>query len=80
MWTHNFQNITFHDEFIIDGVNLGSAVTVGSGVLVGDLYDAAKTEGKIVVGGTSASIAQSGGYVQGAGHAYLSPALGLAVI
>lgn len=78
LWTHNFKNITFNDEFIINGVNYGSAVTVGSGVGVRTLYDAAKVQGKVVVGGGSVSISQSGGYVQGAGHAILSPLLGLA--
>jgi len=78
LWTRYFQNVTFHDSFKISGINHGSAVTVGSGVGLHDLYVLAKAQGKIFVGGTAASVVASGGYVQGAGHSALSPLLGLA--
>lgn len=56
---------------------MGSAVTVGSGVQFHTIYEAAKAKGKIVVGGTGASIVAAGGYLQGAGHSYISPLHGL---
>ncbi|KAF8527012.1 FAD-binding domain-containing protein [Hysterangium stoloniferum] len=78
IWTRHLLNVTFHDSFTIDGVDQGSAVTVGSGVGLFTLYGLAKEHGKIFVGGTTASVVPSGGYVQGAGHSTLSPMLGLA--
>ena len=53
-------------------------MTVGSGVGLQMLYDAAKGQGRIYVGGTAADVAPAGGYIQGAGHSALSPLLGLA--
>lgn len=57
---------------------MGSAVTVGSGVPLNMLYQAAKANGKTFVGGSAATVAAAGGYVQGAGHSALSPKYGLA--
>ncbi|KAF8577488.1 FAD-binding domain-containing protein [Ramaria rubella] len=78
LWTRQFQNITFHDSFDVGGEDLGSAVTVGSGVGLHTLYQAAKAQGKIFVGGTAATVVAAGGYVQGAGHSALGPTFGLA--
>ncbi|KAF8577474.1 FAD-binding domain-containing protein [Ramaria rubella] len=78
LWTRNFQNITFHDSFAVGGENMGPAVNVGSGVGLHTLYQAAKTQGKIFVGGTAATVVAAGGYVQGAGHSALAPTFGLA--
>ncbi|KAK0457758.1 FAD-binding domain-containing protein [Desarmillaria tabescens] len=76
--THKFQNITFTENFTVSERNEGSAVTVGSGVPLNTLYQAAKEQGKIVVGGDAATVVAAGGYVQGGGHSALSPLLGLA--
>ena len=57
--------------------NLGSAVTVGSGVPLNTLYQASKAQGKVFVGGTAATVVPAGGYFQGAGHSALSPTFGL---
>ncbi|KAK0476680.1 FAD-binding domain-containing protein [Armillaria novae-zelandiae] len=76
--THKFQNITFAENFTVKGHNEGSAVTVGSGVPLNALYQAAKEQGKILVGGTAATVVAAGGYIQGGGHSALSPLLGLA--
>ncbi|KAK0444270.1 FAD-binding domain-containing protein [Desarmillaria tabescens] len=76
--THKFQNITFAENFTVGGYNEGSAVTVGSGVPLNTLYQAAKEQGKIFVGGVAATVVAAGGYVQGGGHSALSPLLGLA--
>ncbi|KAK0225640.1 FAD-binding domain-containing protein [Armillaria fumosa] len=76
--THKFQNITFAENFTVSGHNEGSAVTVGSGVPLNALYQAAKEQGKILVGGVAATVVAAGGYIQGGGHSALSPLLGLA--
>ena len=41
LWTHQLQNITFSDSFIIGGKDQGSVATVGSGVPANQLYVAA---------------------------------------
>ncbi|PBK71142.1 FAD-binding domain-containing protein [Armillaria solidipes] len=76
--THKFQNITFAENFTVSGHNGGSAVTVGSGVPLNTLYQAAKEQGKILVGAVAATVVAAGGYIQGGGHSALSPLLGLA--
>ncbi|KAK0431075.1 FAD-binding domain-containing protein [Armillaria borealis] len=76
--THKFQNITFSENFTVSGHSGGSAVTVGSGVPFNTLYQAAKEQGKILVGAASATVAAAGGYFQGGGHSALAPLLGLA--
>ncbi|SJL12448.1 related to isoamyl alcohol oxidase [Armillaria ostoyae] len=76
--THKFQNITFSENFTVSGHNGGSAVTVGSGVPFNTLYQAAKEQGKILVGAASATVVAAGGYFQGGGHSALAPLLGLA--
>lgn len=78
IFTHALQDIQFHDSFKVRGKDLGSAVTVGSGVPLNTLYQASKAQGKIFVGGTAATVVAAGGYVQGGGHSALSPTFGLA--
>ncbi|KAF7377489.1 FAD-binding domain-containing protein [Mycena sanguinolenta] len=65
--THKFQNISF----------AGSTMTVGSGVYAQTVYEQGKANGKIAVGAVAATVCLGGGWVQGAGHSALSPALGL---
>lgn len=69
--------MTFTDNFVVGGKSLGPAVTVQSGVALNTLYTTAKAQGRFVVGGTAATVAPAGGYVQGAGHSAMSPLLGL---
>ncbi|KAJ7453665.1 FAD-binding domain-containing protein [Mycena galericulata] len=76
--TTNLQNISFSDTFFIGTRNMGSAVTVGSGVRAQTLYQQGKANGKVVVSGSAATVCTAGGYVQGAGHSALSPTFGLA--
>ncbi|KAI0064475.1 FAD-binding domain-containing protein [Artomyces pyxidatus] len=78
LWTQFLKDISFTDSFTVEELNLGSAVTVGSGVGLQALYDACKAQGKMVVGGSAATVSAGGGYVQGAGHSAFSPLLGLA--
>ncbi|KAJ7878054.1 FAD-binding domain-containing protein [Mycena leptocephala] len=75
--TSNFKNISFSDSFFIGSKNIGSVVTMGSGVYSHTLYEKGKAAGKIAVGGAAATVANAGGYVQGAGHSALSPTFGL---
>lgn len=77
IWTQSLQNTTFTDSFLINGENKGSAVTVGPGVPLNRVYAESKKLGKFVVGGTAASVAPAGGYVQGGGHSAFSPIYGL---
>ncbi len=54
-------------------------MTVGSGVPLNMLYQAAKGRAKMVCAGFASTVVASGGYIQGGGHSPYSPALGLAV-
>jgi len=56
----------------------GTAVTVGSGVNLSQMYNATGAKGKIFVGGTAPTVVAAGGYVQGGGHSALGPLYGLA--
>ncbi|KAI0044755.1 FAD-binding domain-containing protein [Auriscalpium vulgare] len=78
LWTQYLKNINFTDSFVVGGVDQGSAVTVGSGAGLQAICAAMKAVGKIVVGGSAATVAAAGGYIQGAGHSVLSPIYGLA--
>ncbi|KAN0105124.1 FAD-binding domain containing protein [Russula decolorans] len=78
LWTAYFKNITFKEQFIVDGSDHGPVVTVGSGVGLKTIYAAAKARGKMFVGGTAATVSPAGGYIQGAGHSAFSPIYGLA--
>ncbi|KAF8882086.1 hypothetical protein BD779DRAFT_943357 [Infundibulicybe gibba] len=76
--THKLQSIQFTDDFRVGGKSKGTAVTVGSGVGLSTIYEAAKSKGKIIVGGAAATVVAAGGYVQAGGHSSLSPTFGLA--
>ena len=62
---------------MVGGKNLGSAVTLGSGIPLRMMYELTKAQGKITVGGSTATVVPAGGYVQGGGHSALSPTFGL---
>ncbi|KAJ7773959.1 FAD-binding domain-containing protein [Mycena metata] len=76
--TAGLQNISMTDAFFVGTRNMGSAVTIGSGVHTQTLYQKTKANGKIVIAPTAATVCPAGGYVQGAGHSALSPLFGLA--
>ncbi|KAJ7472382.1 FAD-binding domain-containing protein [Mycena galericulata] len=75
--TTHLQNISFTDTFFVGTQNMGSAVTVGSGVRAQTLYQEGKANGKAVVSAGAATVCTAGGYLQGAGHSALSPTFGL---
>ncbi|KAJ6618130.1 hypothetical protein B0H10DRAFT_2378486 [Mycena sp. CBHHK59/15] len=76
--TAKFQNLSVTDAFFVGTQNMGSAATVGSGVHSQIVYQQAKANGKIAVGGTAATVCAAGGYIQGAGHSAVAPTFGLA--
>ncbi|KAJ5480647.1 hypothetical protein N7530_006156 [Penicillium desertorum] len=57
----------------------GPAVTVGAGVLTGELYDAGAADGYTVVGGSCSTVGVAGGWMQGGGYGIMSPLYGLGV-
>ncbi|GKZ60348.1 hypothetical protein AnigIFM49718_006690 [Aspergillus niger] len=87
--TNRLKDITFHDDFVPSQGDLGMdnpnasgvpAVTIGAGVMVGELYAAAAARGLIVVAGECSTVGVAGGYLQGGGvSTVLSPMYGLAV-
>jgi FAD/FMN-containing dehydrogenase len=54
-----------------------SAVTIGAGVSLQELYPAAGKQGKTVVVGVSHTVGAAGGYIQGGGHSFLGPWKGM---
>ncbi|KAE8381537.1 chanoclavine-I synthase oxidoreductase protein [Aspergillus bertholletiae] len=80
--THGLQGIQYHDDFQPDGSTtpLGSAVTVGAGVQLRDLYRGGSQEGYAVVGGECPTVGAAGGFLQGGGvSSFMSHTWGLAV-
>ncbi|KAL4806168.1 chanoclavine-I synthase oxidoreductase protein [Aspergillus unguis] len=67
--THRLQEVTFHDAFVPHGSNgsLGRAVSVGAGVVMGELYRRCALQGVTVVGGDCPTVGAAGGYLQGGG-------------
>ncbi|KAF3403543.1 putative FAD-linked oxidoreductase [Penicillium rolfsii] len=55
----------------------GPAVTVGAGVMTGELYSAAAQGAYTVVGGSCSTVGIAGGWMQGGGYGILSPSRGL---
>ncbi|KAJ7354414.1 FAD-binding domain-containing protein [Mycena albidolilacea] len=72
-----FQNVSSTDDFYVGGENMGSAVTIGSGVHANTIYQHNKGQGKFSVVAAAETVAPAGGQIQGGGHSPLSPAYGL---
>ncbi|KAK2463986.1 hypothetical protein APHAL10511_004037 [Amanita phalloides] len=84
IWTHYLKDITYNDNFVPEGGPYGKsykAITLGSGVQWHEAYAAAKSHGRIVVGGVSqgGTVGAAGGWIQGGGHSALSSTYGLGV-
>ncbi|UNI22232.1 hypothetical protein JDV02_008139 [Purpureocillium takamizusanense] len=81
VWVHHMNGIDFHEgSFKLAGsgrVLGGSAVTVGGGTAMYDIYTATDAYNQTIVGGGAKSVAV-GGYISGGGHSTLSPRYGLA--
>ncbi|EFR02907.1 oxidoreductase [Nannizzia gypsea CBS 118893] len=80
--THRLQEIHFHTNLRLNGSNasLGPAVTVGAGVMMGNLYSQAARNGYMVLGGDCPTVGVVGGFLQGGGVSdFLSLNQGLGV-
>jgi hypothetical protein len=73
--TNRMKDIQLSDNFKPAGApkhkSEGSAVTIGAGVSLQELYPAAGKQGKTVVAGVSHTVGAAGGYIQGGGHSFL---------
>lgn len=81
VYTHHLKGIVHHRAFIPDGLSSskGQAVTVGAGVMLGDLYKQGATGGYSIVGGECATVGAAGGFLLGGGLSPLAQTNGLAV-
>jgi FAD/FMN-containing dehydrogenase len=81
--THRMKEITYHHDFTPIGSiasGEGPAVTVGAGVMLGDLYAQGSHDGYTVVGGECPTVGAAGGFILGGGvSSILSHTRGLAV-
>lgn len=79
LWMHNFKEVKFiKNYFAFHNSYRGSAVKVGAGWQLGDLYKEANKNGVVVLGGECAGVGFAGGFIQGGGHGPLSSIYGLA--
>ncbi|KAK4161375.1 hypothetical protein QBC43DRAFT_243812 [Cladorrhinum sp. PSN259] len=76
IWTHNLKDIKYIKSYKTPSYS-GSALTLGAGVQVGELYAAANKYGVTAVGGECAGVGVAGGYTAGGGHSPLSSKFGL---
>ncbi|XP_024368149.1 uncharacterized FAD-linked oxidoreductase ARB_02478 [Physcomitrium patens] len=78
IWMHKWKNITIDESFVSCGGERGNPVVkVDGGVAWGEVYDALKGTGWIVLGGMSLTVSATGGFIQGGGHGALGPSFGL---
>ncbi|KAK4097890.1 FAD-binding domain-containing protein [Parathielavia hyrcaniae] len=76
IWTHNLKTIKFKKSVCTPSYS-GSALELGAGVQVGELYAAADQYGVTAVGGECKGVGVAGGYSAGGGHSPLSGKFGL---
>ncbi|PHH77115.1 hypothetical protein CDD82_3662 [Ophiocordyceps australis] len=81
--TNRLKDITFDSTFVPAGANYShhgavSAVTVGAGVSLKELYTAAGSRNMTLVAGLAHTVALAGGYIQGGGHSPLGTWKGMA--
>ena len=80
--TYKLKDMNFTTNFIPSGASAshgaGSAVTIGAGVQLKELYDAAAKNNVSVVAGASHTVGAAGGYIQGGGHSPLGNWKGMA--
>ena len=77
IWVRHLTGIQYHESFTVGDKKAGSAVTVGGGTEMYDIYAATAKHNQTVVGGGAKSVAV-GGYITGGGHSSLSSRCGLA--
>ncbi|KAH8916796.1 FAD-binding domain-containing protein [Atractiella rhizophila] len=83
IWTHYIQGMEWIDSFTPANAPSGtgglSAVRIGAGVVIEDIYEAAAAKGLQVVAGMAHTVCAAGGFLQGGGHSILGPKYGLAI-
>lgn len=78
------KSMAFTNRFVPEGAagstseSFGSAVTIGAGVQLKELYVAATKHNVTVVAGLARTIGAAGGYIQGGGHSPLGNWKGMA--
>lgn len=79
VWTHNLKDIEFLPDYKTSGGSYrGTALKVGAGVTVREVYEAAHRYGVSALGGICESVGFAGGYIAGGGHTPLSGLYGMA--
>ncbi|KAK6833641.1 hypothetical protein PG987_008335 [Apiospora arundinis] len=79
VWTHNLRDIEFLPDYQSSGGGYrGTALKVGAGVTVREVYEAAHRHGVSALGGICESVGFAGGYITGGGHTPLSGLYGMA--
>jgi hypothetical protein len=84
IFTHQLRNISVHDSFVpfvpshIRAPKGVKAVTLGAGVQLRETYEYLSTQGLMVVGGSSNTVGEAGGYIQGGGHSIMGWLHGMA--
>lgn len=80
LWTHLMRNVQVHDAFVPQGAPVGTepmqAITVQAGVRWLDVYEAATSAGRYVLGGGCASVGACGGFILGGGFGSFSKRYG----
>ncbi|KAJ9651527.1 hypothetical protein H2198_009195 [Neophaeococcomyces mojaviensis] len=83
IWTHYLKGRTWHDSFVPvnapKDVSGQPAVTLQAGEQWVDVYHAAATERRIVVGGHARTVGSAGGWLTGGGHSAWSNIYGLGI-
>ncbi|KAF9870656.1 FAD binding domain protein [Colletotrichum karsti] len=83
IWTHHLKQAIFHDKFQPQLCSSNStwkgsqmAITVGAGIQDGELYDFAKKNSVVAVGGTNMDVGVVG-WATGGGHGHLTGEYGM---
>lgn len=73
LWLHHMKNMTMVPTYqTCNRTTISNAVRVDAGVQWSEVYTMLKDYGLVVLGGTSASVAVAGGFMQAGGHSPLS--------
>ncbi|KAF7719017.1 FAD binding, berberine domain-containing protein [Penicillium ucsense] len=78
--THSMTDIEMLDNFIPKGgkKSEGTAMRIGAGVQLPEMYVAAAKQGRAIVAGAAHTVGAAGGYIQGGGHSPFGQWKGLA--
>ncbi|OAA54048.1 FAD-binding, type 2 [Cordyceps fumosorosea ARSEF 2679] len=80
--TYKMKTMDFLDDFVPEGSShnksMGSAVTLGAGVVLMDIYAETSKRNLTAIVGLSHTVGAAGGYIQGGGHSPLGPWKGMA--